>query len=226
MRKTVATLCLALLASSASASPIHGFYVGGQAGALADRAQRGDIDGYLRTDDPASWTTIDTNVIGGVHAGFDAVCGVTLLGVVADWNWTPIEHKVLVSQGTLNEGCVSNRLDWLTTIRARFGITINSAVVYLTAGGCLGAFKTTWNSSTAAVSKFSKEERRWGWTAGLGAEAVVFCNWSIGLEVLGVHYDTDTRSFPISTSSDVSFTQSDSIWMARALLNYRFSTRS
>lgn len=192
-----------------------GFYVGGNVGVFSHTAHRNDLDGFLT--DNSGWTTIDTNVEAGVQIGYDWQWCNKLFGLVADWNWVNTDRKVLDDPNGIGTGYVRNRADWFTTIRARAGLTISDALVYITLGAAVTRFHNDWRD----VQEFNHHNTRWGWVGGAGTEFMLGCHWSIGAEVLYLHFSQETHSFTTGGST-YAFSHSDSNWVGRVLLNYRF----
>jgi outer membrane immunogenic protein len=96
---------------------------------------------------------------------------------------------------------VSNRLDYLGTLRARLGVTWTpSFLLYATGGLAYGGVKSStslnFNNTDGAVpgSSFgSFSGTRTGWTAGGGVEWMFVRNWSAKLEYL--HYDLGSVTY-------------------------------
>lgn len=206
-----------------------GFYVGGNVGVISNTAHRNDLDGFLT--DNSGWTTIKTGVTGGVQAGYDWQCGNRLLGLVVDWNGTDIHH-LLRDDPNNTEDTTVNRIKsdfkWFTTIRGRAGLTVCDALVYVTLGAAVARFDVRWQD----LEIFHSTHTRWGWTAGVGTEfllgslfgASCGSNWSAGAEVLFLQFANRERTFTSFTESPrVTFGHSDSAWIGRLALNYRFT---
>jgi outer membrane immunogenic protein len=196
----------------------NGLYVGGNVGVLSHTQHRNDYDDFLTS---GSWTTIETNVAGGAQLGWDMQCCQKLLGVVWDWNWTRTERNVNVTledEPTVHF-FVRRNIDWFTTIRARAGLTVCDALVYVTLGGAIARFEQEWGRTP---DQFHHRSTRGGWVAGAGTEFIVWCNWSIGLEVLYLQFSEHTTRFTAFTGGTFRVGHSDSIWFGRVLLNYRF----
>lgn len=205
-----------------------GFYVGGNVGALSHTAHRNDFDGFLGIPGfPTSFSTISTDVTAGVQLGYDWQCSNAVFGLVVDWNWANSRHRLRSRPaflGTLNED-VRSEFDWFTTIRGRAGLTVCDALVYVTGGAAVTRVETRWNSDLVLLgSSFRQRDNRWGWTGGVGAEFILGCNWSLGAEFLFMQFDNRNRTFTSPVASPATFTvgQSDSAWVGRVLLNYRF----
>jgi len=195
-----------------------GFYLGGNLGIITHTAHRNDRDGFLT--DNSGWTTNDTNFTIGVQLGYDWVCDCKLLGLVVDWNWADNNKTLRDNPNAVgSDNFIRSSLDWFTTIRARAGLTVCDALVYVTGGAAVTSFDTTWNESP---DKFKAHDTKWGWTGGFGAEFLVWCNWSLGAEVLFMQFSEREETFTSTTATDFEFGHSDSAWVGRIVLNYRF----
>ncbi|GAB4225754.1 MAG: porin family protein [Chlamydiales bacterium] len=194
-----------------------GFFFGGNVGVFSHVARRNDLDGFLT--DNSGWTTVHTNVAGGVQAGYDWQCGNRLLGLMADWNKTNAGTRLKDDPNdATDDNSIHNKLDWFTTIRGRAGVALNHALIYLTAGAVFARFETRW---TDAPDRFRPHNTRWGWTGGLGTEFIFCDTLSMGAELLFMHFDDKYRSFIDSNETRFTFGHNDSCWNGRISINYR-----
>lgn len=199
----------------------NGLYIGGNVGVINHLSHRNDLDGFLT--DNSGWSTNDINVTAGVQIGYDWQCCYQLFGIVADWNWTNAEKKIRDDQNDPDDpgdnNYVNSKFEWFTTIRARAGLAVCDTLIYLTGGAVVGSFDTTWFD---APDKFHHCNTRWGWTGGFGAEFLAWCNFSVSAEFLFLHFNDHTRSFTSTAGNTFAFSHSDSAWVGRILVNYRF----
>jgi outer membrane immunogenic protein len=200
----------------------NGFYVGANVGVASNTAHLNDLDGFFSAPGPAGWTSVKTGVIGGIQLGYDWQCSSRVLGLVVDWNGADTHHhvRVLPNTATVNQ---NGRHDfkWFTTIRARFGLAVCDSLVYLTVGGVVARHRHEFQNG---LFQSQHHQSRWGWTAGVGTEFAVACNWSAGFEVLTFQFSDRRRSFtPVGTTTPVAFGTSASTYLARFTVNYRFS---
>jgi outer membrane immunogenic protein len=193
-----------------------GVYIGGNVGAFSHTAHRNDLDGFLT--DNSGWSTIDTNVTAGVQLGYDWKCGNKLFGIVADWNWVNTENDLRDDPNVDPDNRIHSEFEWFTTIRARAGITVCDALFYLTGGAAVTSIKTRW---TDLPDDFHNRDTRWGWVGGVGTEFLVTCNFSVGAEFLFLQFNDHTETF-VGAADTFSFGHSDSAWIGRVTLNYRF----
>lgn len=199
-------------------SDFDGFYFGGNIGVVTHTGYRNDLDGFLT--DNSGWTISDTDVTVGLQLGYDWNCGCSLFGLVFDWNWANNDRKIPDNpNGTSENNFLKTELDWFLTLRARAGITVCDCLFYLTGGAAAIRVETTWQDEP---DRFHRRNTKWGWTGGVGAEYLLGCNWSVGAEILFIHIDQYKRTFTDSTDTPFAFAHSDSLWVGRVLLNYRF----
>ena len=195
----------------------NGMYIGGTTGILSHTAYRNDANGFLT--DNASWTLNDSNFLGGARVGYDQQWSNRLVGIVADWNVSGA-HKDLNEGPAVNpENRIKADLEWVYTIRARAGVIVSDALVYVTGGVAAGRFFTEWNDSS---DQFHSHKTRWGWVGGVGTEFNVCRDWSVGGEILTMHFADATRDFRSNAGQKYSFTHGDTVVAGCITFNYRF----
>lgn len=209
-----------------------GPYVGiffGHASGTVDQSpvQTGPYGEELGAISPEGW-------LGGLQLGYNYQWGRFVLGAVTDFtlfgsvngsrdiNWCPgsIGYSCSETQGT--------KIDWLGTVRGRFGFTpFDRFLVFGTAGVAYGKTTTTrdyafngfgWNySSTSKSSNFGV-----GPAYGAGIEWAFANNWTLGAEWL--HVDLGVMKSSYADSFGGSFSSSTSVRadIIRAALNYKF----
>ncbi|HEX8078339.1 MAG TPA: outer membrane beta-barrel protein, partial [Chthoniobacterales bacterium] len=148
--------------------------------------------------------------IAGGQAGINAQLGSILVGVEGDFGWTSLSGKYRSTSGptaigpfalTTAEGAAS-RVNWLSTVRSRFGFVFDRFLIYGTGGVAFGevrgagdvtAFLPPFGSLTLAAN-----DRRVhvGWAAGAGIEALITSNFSIKLEYLYADLGRERHSAP------------------------------
>ncbi len=148
----------------------------------------------------------------GIQLGYDWLCSNILVGLVVDWNWANNEHRLPVDNHKIH-----TEFDWFTTIRARTGIVFCDNLFYITAGAAVSKFETKWDNG---LNSFHHNNTRWGWVGGVGTEFQLWCNWSLGVEILAAHFGEEKKSHTFTTTNR--FGYSDNAYVGRILLNYRF----
>ena len=112
---------------------------------------------------------------------------------------------------------LSERLEWLGTLRGRVGVLVTPTVLpYITGGLAYGQVRVSEavsginvNGTTGANGatftpgggSFSNTTTKVGWTIGLGIEWLAYGNWSGKIEYLYVDLGTVSGSFPTSLTA-------------------------
>lgn len=201
-------------------STYDGFYVGGNLGVITQYAFR-DEESDLTTLSGKSYG--ETDCTAGVQLGYDFNCGGSLLGLIFDWNWSNVEQRHTSLQ---NDDNLKDELKWFLTIRGRAGFSVCDCLLYLTGGAALARFESNWDIFVFGETRpLQNVTSRWGWTGGVGGEYLIGCHLSLGAELLFMQFNYDTKSFSITgpvTTADLKLGTSDSVWVGRVMLNYRF----
>jgi len=132
--------------------------------------------------------------IGGGQVGYLWQMNALVLGAVADFQAADIGASSTASVPltifvTPSDQSLSQRLDFLGSVRGRVGGAINNVMVYGTGGYAYGRVSSSIKMDAPAGPVFfggSATEWRSGWAAGVGAEYGVG-RWSFGLEYLHYH---------------------------------------
>ena len=194
-----------------------GFYVGGNVGANAYTAHRKDLDGFL--DDNSAWTATDIAPTAGVQVGYDWQSCNKVFGVVADWNWTNAKTTTLDEPNDPPTNSIESKMRWFSTLRARAGLAVNDTLFYVTGGVAAARIETT---ITDPPVTFSDSKTRWGAVGGVGAEFALANNWSLNTEVLYMQFAKQSETFTTPGGTRFAFDLSDSAWVGRLGLNYRW----
>lgn len=195
-----------------SIATFSGLYFGGNLGAIT-------INTYQNADNNLFYDLEEknfniTDFTAGAQVGYDWNCTCGLIGLVVDWNWSNI-HRIF---NTVDNSQEKMRIlfDWYLTIRGRLGISLCNCLFYLTTGAALANIETTWTYGTL-VTKITKPQ--WGWIGGVGAEYPLGKRTTIGAEVMVMQF---TDRAKLASNPSYKLERSDSVYVGRALLNYRF----
>ncbi|MDB5541342.1 MAG: porin family protein [Devosia sp.] len=153
-----------------AATDWSGFYAGVHGG-----MGTGEIS---MTDTFTSTTATASGWLAGLQAGYNFEAGNFVLGVEGDVSWADI--GVEFDSGASG---THYRVDWMASLRGRAGVTLDSALLYGTAGiETAGASVSIWNASPGITDDVGATHS--GWVAGLGAELMVTENVSLRGEYL------------------------------------------
>ena len=232
MAADMAVKAAPIVRAPCAADQFRGGYIGVNAGAVNWTANRTDQDEVLV--DTASYVQKSWAGTVGGQIGYNWGTCNTIVGVEVDGGWVSGRHSVqLIPNAPLFDISIASRWDALVTGRGRAGIVIDNLLLYATAGVAAGHFSTTYRNSflgivgviPPALNQASTDQWRWGLAAGVGAEWAFTGNWTVRTEVLYVDFvDSNHRVIfvPGNPPGFASFKESDSAWITRVGLNYRF----
>jgi len=205
----------AVTASSGPCAFFGGFYMGVSGGGAYYRADRNDDDGFL-TDNGGHARTDDGGII-GAQAGYLKQRGCTIFGVEGGGNWASSETRFEDNPNAPDNNGITTEIDSIYTLRLKSGVVVDNMFIYATGGLASAEIDSNYFDPPLAGS-FS--DRRWGWVTGLGTEWALGGRWSLKAEGLYMQFEEETDRFNAG-GTDFQFTANDSIWVARAGLNYR-----
>lgn len=166
-----------------------------------------------------------------------------VIGVEGDWDFTNAVYSFCRQTNTLSAACSDNffgfetigsQTRWLSTARARLGVTVGNFLLYGTGGAAFGRVDTNLRqscllagcglSTTSLAASTSFQNTRAGWVAGLGVETPTIGNWSARLEWLHIDLGTITDAFAtVGTGVETTvWSRSERYDVIRVGLDYRF----
>lgn len=166
-----------------------GFYIGGHVGAAW--AQSHNSNAYTAAF--GADRTSSTGFIGGGQIGYNWQSGNFVFGLEADGSW--LSNKGTYSDPLIYNIGAENKVQWLATIRPRFGLAVGNTMAYVTAGVAFGGVKNTVQYNLASPNPFStvsENKTRVGWAIGGGVEHMWTRNWTVALE--GMFVDLGNQS--------------------------------
>lgn len=132
----------------------------------------------------------------GATAGYNHQIDGFVLGAEGELLWSGVGGTAICANPTYS--CAGN-LTWLSSVRGRAGLAIDSLLLYATLGLAAGGVTATTNpappSSTGSFSGTA-----YGWTAGAGAEVAVTETISVKAEY--AYYNLTTQA-PINTIANL-----------------------
>lgn len=156
------------------AGPYAGLAVGYSSGVL----QAEDVD------------LASAGAFGGAYVGFGGFTGGLYLGVEGDGMLTGIKSKLSDADFS-----VTGKNSYLASVRARAGVPVGPALIYVTAGP---AFTDTKLKATDGVDSLTQSETLIGLAAGGGIEAALTNTVLLRLEA--IHYAFPAEKFGLADS--------------------------
>jgi outer membrane immunogenic protein len=213
-----------------AARQFQGGYIGIHGGGVHWTANRTDQDEVLV--DTATYVQKEWGWAIGGHLGYNWGTCNTIFGLEVDGDWVDADVTTrLIPNAPGFDIHIRSQLDNLATARFRTGIAVDNLLFYAT-GGIAGARFNTDVFSRFAVPGVSftaaanlNDDWRFGWVAGFGTEWAWSPNWILRSEVLYVEFaDREKRVAFGSPTTFANFTSSDSMWVGRVGLSYRFGS--
>lgn len=195
-----------------------GFYVGGHAAYSLGR-------GTSTLSDPNPVTVGDpfSSLYGGVQGGYNYVLPSHLLfGIEGDItfpNFQTFTDGLIFTRTTAQGTTVTDQIDYIATLRGRFGYAFDHWLIYGTGGFAWS--QARFGETPGVVSDEDKILlTRTGWALGLGAEVAIALNWSARVEYLYDRFGSVGGIFPSGTAYQSVF----DIQTLRLGLNYKLGT--
>jgi len=209
-----------------------GFYIGINVGMANFQAKYTDLDYFEGYD---TRVLEDTNFTGGGQVGYNWQKGAMVLGIEADGAYLNTEVHTHTTFGDTrpNQDFQEDNaeLNFLGTVRGRAGLAVQNALIYVTAG--VAYAHGEWQERYIQPEEPNDEDNtfwngndwRWGWTAGVGAEYMMNCHWTVRLETLYTNLQDDTVTTIYNESgAPYRYQFDDEIWTVRLGVNYKFGS--
>jgi outer membrane immunogenic protein len=205
----------------APAASWAGFYIGGHAGVAWHQAHSANSYDGAPVFGLAEISANKTGFIGGGQIGYNWQRGNFVFGLEADGSWLSAK----AGNGTSTFGYLfgaSQKIEWLSTVRGRFGLAVGDTMAYVTGGVAFGGVKNQFGFLPGIVS--SNSDTRIGWTVGGGVEHMWTPNWTIALEALFVDLgNSSANSAPVVVGGPGKSTKfSNQAVIGRLKLNYKW----
>ena len=218
-----------------------GFYVGGDVGG----AWTSNTGTWAPLPSPLAFGVFGqsgsnggSSFVGGLHAGYNWEFAPTwVAGIEGDWSWAAAKGSfsqawTITPPPGPCPGCftsMSSHLDWISSLRARFGYLVTPTVMaYATGGVAWGKFDYAANNSNAVtyVTNAAFSSTQTGFAVGGGLEWAMTKNWLVRAEYLYYRFNNgpsvvaNSTAFPANPSG-YSWS-STNVNVARAGLSYKF----
>jgi len=189
-----------------------GFYAGLSAGYGSGNARSVSDGTGIVTDVPLNGGLLGVTL--GANAQFDGF----VLGAEGDVMWSGVSGTA-VCVGTPAFNCNAN-VDWLGSIRARAGVTMDNVLLFATGGLAIAGGTGTVTPPAAGITN-TYSDTYVGWTLGAGVEVAVTESVSVKAEY--GYYDLGSRTAPVGTlASAQTVTSNPVVHVVKAGLNFHF----
>jgi outer membrane immunogenic protein len=166
-----------------------GFYIGGHVGGAWSDVEWSNVTFSNVTFTGERFDNSASGFIGGGQIGYNQQIGNIVLGVEATISGADLSkdfHSILVP--TVN---FTADINTIATVTGRFGVAANQWLFYGKAGWA-GAQVEASGRNTAPLDRFSFDDWRNGWTAGVGLEYKITRNVSFGVEYSFIELNNET----------------------------------
>ncbi len=201
-----------------------GFYIGGTAGYSWNKLANADLDSLFGSDKTLS----NDGFAGGGTVGVNLQKGGLVYGLEADISALTNSSSQSYYQNfapPVPYELIKSKIDALATVRGRVGVSVDPAMLYVTAGLALGDVQNSvtrpWNAQNNPTWVPTWANNGWqaGWVAGAGLEA----KWSekLSWKVEGLYYQLGDNTLTwTNTGASFRGTFNDGGFIARAGVNY------
>ena len=189
-----------------------GCYLGAAGGVVNHRSS-----GLLDFEGLATFSA-SGNETGGIYGGYggcQSQTGAFVYGVEGDFSGLSGD----ISRNIDSVGLLSSKLDWLATVRGRFGYAVNNIMVYATGGVAFAEVK-----NSLLIPGFpgaSNSTTKTGWTIGGGVDYMFTPNWIGRLEFLYADLGDQTTSYA-ATGLNYTSSLSHELIIGRVGLAYKW----
>jgi high affinity Mn2+ porin len=150
--------------------------------------------------DPSASSNRFSFLLGGLQAGYDYVLpSRLLLGIESDISFPNfLEDGLAATRATAQGTDVTDQIDYIATLRGRFGYAFDHWLLYGTGGFAWSQARLI--ETPGVASDFDKSlPIRNGWSLGAGAEVALARDWTARIEYLYDRFGSATATFPSHT---------------------------
>ena len=171
-----------------------GFYVGGHVG-----YGRGNGRDMLFDPGPSAADSAFGSLFGGTQFGYNYLLpSRLLLGIEGDISFPNYLDDGIVASRSTPSSAVTEKLDFVSTVRGRAGYTFGHWLFYAT-GGLAWSQARFLEDSNSTGNEDKVLRMRSGWALGAGAELAIAPGWSARLEYLYDRLGKAGGTFPLGT---------------------------
>jgi len=204
-----------------AASQFAGKYVGGYVGFSDKDTEIIDTDYFWGGDSTA---LDEVGIAGGVQIGYDLARCNTVFGIVADFTLADNDRE---DDNYFGEYDIHTSMDWMSTLRVRGGIALDSTLLYLTGGLAFASFDHSIEYDYDYHVK--SDETRVGYVVGAGIEHMYSHNISVFAEVLYAGFEEEEAKwdyyYDCCGEDAYRMKFDDEVILGKVGINFRFGER-
>ena len=183
-----------------------GFYVGGHTG-----YSRGQGRNTLFDPDPTAASSSFGSLFGGLQFGYNYLLPLRLLlGIEGDFSFPAFLDDGIVASRSTPSSAVTEKLDFVSTVRGRAGYASGHWLFYATGGPAWSQARFLEDSDPAG-SQDKVLRTRLGWALGAGAELAISPGWTARLEYLFDRLGKVNGTLPSGTGYESATVQLNSL---------------
>ena len=183
-----------------------GAYFGGHVG-----YSRGYGRNTLFDPDPTAAGTSFGSLFGGLQFGYNYLLPSRLLvGIEGDISFPNFLDDGIVASRTTPFSAVTEKLDFVSTVRGRAGYAFDHWLFYAT-GGLAWSQARFLEDSNSTGNEDKILRMRTGWALGAGAELAIAPGWTARLEYLYDHLGKASGTFPSGTGYELTTVDLNSV---------------
>src|SRR5262245_7675162 len=186
-------------ASALAALPYYewsGLYVGGSIG-----YGRGSTDNVLADPSPTAASNVFGSTYGEIHIGYNYLLpSRILIGAEADISFPNFLEgaDVAAARSTAAGGTVTDKVDYISTMRGRVGYAVDRWLIYGT-GGFAWSQAGLIESPGAFTGEDKRRRLRMGWSLGGGVEVTIAPEWTARVEYIYDNFGSVSGTFASGT---------------------------
>jgi outer membrane immunogenic protein len=147
-------------------------------------------------------------LVGGT-VGYNYQIGQFVAGLEGDWDWADLTKSGVLGAGAFAGDPYSNKIDSMVTARARVGVAMDRALLYVT-----GGYAGVEDKVTSPLAGISSTDWRSGGAIGAGIEYAFTNNISAKAEYINAPFASKSYAPGYKSNLDLN--------IVRAGLNYKF----
>jgi outer membrane immunogenic protein len=180
-----------------------GIYIGAHIGsgwATVNQTGTATLIGFPTFANPSPPQNLN-GFLGGGQIGFNYQVSQWVWGLEAQFSGTGLDTTSACGNGVtaISFNMCHVKVDWMGTLAARLGWTVDHALIYVKGGAAVIHDKYDYQFLTGALTLIPLDNfsaTNWGWMWGAGIEYALTNNWSAKIEYDYMQFGTKTYALP------------------------------